>query len=356
MLITEKKYIDIGIPFSYWDKEIEVICPKCGSTALIHSTDTEAKCICSFCGKTEHKYLEQPQYAFSGRRTGQIEVDPFFHYKLALIEQTSNGNIWVYNADQLKHLKSYISAKLREKKEVDKYFSYYISYFHKLPAWVKSSKYRDTILKKIAILEKKAITKPNNKTPLDIANDIKESFFYRWNWNNRSWKFLERSKFLNDDYNIMYYPSIKEKNVIIKKIENGKLLISKSPIENSVIATEKELIAEISLKHTTKGHTFKYTKRGKPTKYYSISMRKLSNEIFSAKELLTDMANMNIGEGVNITNDMLNFEEGDYIFMFTESNSSHPDFAPTPKDETHKSYGFSESAIKKLLKSINYVA
>lgn len=352
MLNTEEKYIDIGIPFSYWDKEIEVVCPKCGSTALVHSTDTEAKCTCSSCGKVEHKYLEKPQYAFSTRRTGQVEVDPFFHHQLALIEQTPSGNIWVYNADQLQHLKSYISAKLREKKEVDKYFSYYISYFHKLPAWVKSSKNRDDLLKKITILEKKAITKPNNKTPLDIANDVKASFFYRWNWNNRSWKFLDPAAFLQGDYNRVYYPNINEKSVIIKHIENGKLLISKALIKSTGIATDEEFIDEYSLKHTTKGHTFRHTKRGKPTKYYSISVRKLSGESFSAKELLIDMANMNVGEGVNIDDDMLSFGEDDYVFMFTESHSPRPDFSPTPKDETHTSYGFSETAIKKLLRSV----
>lgn len=348
----EEKYIDVGIPFSYWDKEVEVVCPRCHSTALVHSTSTQAKCVCSHCGKIEQKNLGQPQYAFLERRTGQLEVDPFFGFKLALIEQTSSGNIWVYNADQLNHLKSYVSAKLREKKEMDKYFDYYISYFHKLPAWIKSSKHRVAILKKITALEKKTITKPNNKTPLDIANDIKESFFYRWNWSNRSWKFLDQSNFFKGDYSTAYYPNIQKKSITILSIKNSKLLLSEALIENGTISVEQKLIRELPLRNTTKKSTFRHTIKGKPPIYYSINIRKLSGESFTVKELLVDVANMDIDSTATAYNHTINFEADDYIFKFVESHSPHPDFAPTEKDKTQTSYGFSKSAMKKILNSI----
>ena len=354
MLNKEKKYIDIGIPFSYWEKEIEVVCPKCQSTALVHKINTdEAQCSCSSCAMREKKSLEQPKYFLSHRRTGQMEVDPFFNYKLALIEYTPKGNIWVYNADQLKHLKSYITAKLREKKETDKYFSYYVSYFHKLPAWVKSSKYRNVILKRISILEKKSITKPNNKTPLDIAKEIKESFYYRWNWGNR-WKFLNQLSFLENDYGIIYYPNIKEKNVTIREIKNDKLSIFKAPIKDRSISIEHDFIEEISLKNTTKHVTFRNTREGKPTRYYLIKVRSLNNESFRAKELLIDIPNINIDSSILLSNDLIKFEKGDYMFMFIESNSADPDFAPNLEHKTDISYGFNESAIKKILKLIDY--
>ncbi|MCK5855687.1 MAG: hypothetical protein KAG56_10730 [Sulfurovaceae bacterium] len=347
MLNTPEKYIDVGIPFSYWDKEIEVVCPKCRSTALVHRTDIEAKCVCSSCGKVEQKTLMQSEYTFSTRRTGQVEVDPFFNHKLALNEPSSKGNIWVYNADQLNHLKSYISARLREKKEIDEYFSYYISYFHKLPAWIKSSKHRDTVLKKIAILEKKAITKPNNKNPLDIIKDKRESFLYRWN--NRAWKYLDQSNFTKGNYGIIYFPNFEEKSVTIRKIKNDKLVVSKAYIVNGNIAVERELMEELALRHTTKGSTFRHTKSGKATTYYSINIRKLNNEKFTVKELLIDVANMTIDEARAISINAVNFKENDYIFMFTESKSPHPDFAPTSKDETRIFYGFSKGAITKIL-------
>jgi len=349
--ITTEKYIDIGIPSSYWDKEIEVECPKCNSPSLVHNKKDYVTFTCSNCCKTEKiKHKDNSYYPTEWH--GKTGVDPFFKYTLFLKEETPYGSLWVYNADQLKHLKYYVGAKIREKKETDKYFSYYISFFHKLPTWIKSSKNRDIILKKISILEKKSITKPNNKTPLDIANDVKESFFYRWNWTNRSWKLLDKSSFLSSDYNISYYPDIKEEIVIIREIKDDKLSIFKVDIKNGGISTEHELIEEFSLENTTKGATFRKTRSGKPTIYYLINLRKLSNESFTSKELLIDVANMNLNEEA-VSNKLISFEEEDYMFMFTESKSSHPDFAPTSKDETHTFYGFSESAIKKLLKSTN---
>ena len=346
---STEKYIDIGIPFSYWGNEIEVICPSCQSTALVKRKQNTAKFACSTCCKNDEKIIDH----YPPKRWGEKEVDPFFNLKLSLIESTPHGNIWVYNADQLSHLKSYISAKLREKKDTDKYFDYYVSYFHKLPAWVKAAKNRDMVIKKITRLENKIITKQKNKTPHDIACEVKESFFYRWNWETSSnWKTLDYAIALSSHQSTCY-PDFNKKIITIRNIEENKMLIKEAYIEKDLINNKKQLIAELSLKTTTKGSTFRHTHKSKPTKYFTLIARNLNNQRFTAKELITDVADMEIDKNISISTDMLDFRKDDYIYKFIESNHSHSDFSSS-SDELQIYYGFSQSALKKVVKSVIY--
>jgi hypothetical protein len=351
MLSAIDKYKDIGIPSSYWDNEIEVFCPRCESVALINNEEKKVRFTCSSCCKVKEIQHKEGAY-YPTEWHGKIDVDPFFNYKLSLLEETPYGNIWVYNAEQLNHLKLYISAKLREKKEKDQYYAYYVSYFHKLPAWVKSSKNRDIILKKIALLEKKSITKPKYENPNDIINKIKDSFRYRWNI--RNWKLLDHNEAMEKEYRLSFYPDFESKVITIKKFENCQLRISLTDMVSTNFISNKIKTKVLSLKNTTKGFTFRHTKINKPTIYLSVCTRKLEGEYFTVKELLSKVANISFAYNIKISKGLLHFEEGDYIYMFTESKSSQPDFAPSLKDETSISYGFSNSAIKKIISVITY--
>jgi len=351
MLSVIDKYKDIGIPSSYWDNEIEVICPRCKSVALVSNEKKKVKFTCSSCCKVKEIHHKEGIY-YPTKWHGKIEVDPFFNYKLSLLEETSYGNIWVYNADQLNHLKLYISAKLREKKEKDQYYAYYISYFHKLPAWIKSSKNRNIILKKIKLLEKKAITNPKNENPNDIINKIKSSFRYRWNI--RNWKYLDHNEAMENKYKLSCYPDFEKNIITVKKFENCKLIISSTDIKSTDFIKNKIEVEVLSLKNTTKRCTFRHIKKNKPIIYLSVCTRKLNGEYFTAKELLNKIASFSFSDNMRVSKNLLNFGENDYIYMFTESKSSQPDFAPSLKDETSISYGFSHSAMRSIISEITY--
>ncbi|WDE01906.1 hypothetical protein SG35_016280 [Thalassomonas actiniarum] len=89
-------------------------------------------------------------------RTEPIDhaIDPFWGLELALKEDTRHGTVWVYGATHLEQLKLYISAQLREGGGTK------WSYFTRLPKWLKTSKNRELVLKAIAKLENRLITRP----------------------------------------------------------------------------------------------------------------------------------------------------------------------------------------------------
>lgn len=348
---AQEKYVDIGIPSSYWDSEIEVVCPDCNKASLVHNKNECVTFTCLKCGKNEKIQKDNDSY-YPTKYTGKKGVDPFFKYDLFLQEDTKNGSLWVYNADQLSHLKAYTCAKLREKKEKDKYFDYYLSFFHKLPAWVKSAKNREIVLNKIAKLEKKAITNKKNKTPYDILEEIEKSFFYRWNWkNNRSWRLLEYSDLSKNEFKTTYYPDFKKNILLQRGLEENTLLIKKTIYKGGFIGDSQEIIAALSLKQTTKKPTCRHVKVGKPTKFLSYIVRNLNDESFSAKELLVDVAKIEIDRNLAVSNEMINFQRNDYIIQFIESNEPNLDIQ-FDKGALVVEYGFTKSALEKIMSSL----
>jgi len=280
----KNRYEDIGIPTSYWENEIEVNCPRCLAQALVEKREEETRFVCLHCGKNEQYKEEKEIYSKHGERG----VDPFFGYSLYLKEETSYGSLWVYNADHLEHLKAYIEAKERVKKYEDKYFSYYMSYFHKLPSWAKSAKNRAMILGKIAILEARATTEKKSKTPMDIAKEKEESFFYRWHS-----KYWESKDIFGDEEKVIYY--FKHDKQALKPI---KKILESHQIQNVL---------------------------------------NLNCGTFSAKELFVDISKMELEEDTKISEEMILFEQGDYIVRF--GNSAFSDFQ----------FGFTEGVMKKII-------
>mgnify|MGYP000856124793 CR=1 FL=1 len=200
------RYIDLGYPLLHWAKDIIVICPKCQHDARIKGNpswrDWAAELFCSHCGynckTTTRTEGWHGNFVASGRRpccscgykwvsvrktltdASQLlademnarcqncqtvnkvpvthsraipadhAIDPFFGLDLALKAPTRHGTIWVYGTPHLQELKCYTIANLRENGAV----SPNSSYFSRLPAWIKSAKNRELVLK---ALEKLAL-------------------------------------------------------------------------------------------------------------------------------------------------------------------------------------------------------
>lgn len=103
-------------------KYIKVPCPQCNSTK-----EYEAKW---------EKYLSP---------FGQ---DPYFGLELYLKIDIKGKIFWAYNKAHLSYIEDYLSSKLREAPTRHKY-----SIVHNLPQWIKSSKNRALVLKKIKELK-----------------------------------------------------------------------------------------------------------------------------------------------------------------------------------------------------------
>ncbi|GAB7215691.1 hypothetical protein OS42_23020 [Dickeya oryzae] len=117
--------------------------------AAIRKPTTNAKC--PRCNSFNEVTL-----SFSHSVPAHHAIDPFFGLALSLKEETRYGTVWVYSAEHLVHLKEYISAQVRENSAINS------SYFSRLPAWIKSYKNRETVLKAIKKLEKRLVTKTSH--------------------------------------------------------------------------------------------------------------------------------------------------------------------------------------------------
>ncbi len=75
-------------------------------------------------------------------------IDPHFGLPLLLLTQARHGTVWAYNPRHLRELQAYIGAKLRLRRGAGNK-----SMFSRLPAWMKSAKHRDAVLKSLDRIE-----------------------------------------------------------------------------------------------------------------------------------------------------------------------------------------------------------
>ncbi|WP_395502287.1 hypothetical protein [Ectopseudomonas mendocina] len=201
------RYTDQGFHLLHWAEQIEALCPQCSQAGLIignphwrnwsaafhcpsctHAMTTaddswrgpvlgSGRRPCGSCGQqwvTFCSIFDEASQAPSVGRTNcqhctaenevtltfsraepvDHAIDPFFGLELALKEETRHGTIWAYNAEHLYEREQFIAARLREN-STSKW-----SYFARLPSWVKSAKNREMVLKAIARLQRRSITKP----------------------------------------------------------------------------------------------------------------------------------------------------------------------------------------------------
>jgi transcription elongation factor Elf1 len=133
--------------FGYYQGFVGRGCSFCGSHVAFTSRPTKQPfqstlIKCDVC-KNEREYSIN-WYRFKEDKP----TDPYFGLELWLQTEVKGNVLWVYNIDHLNYLKEYVSAKLREDDGRHKY-----SMISNLPQWIKSSKNRDIILRKLSKLE-----------------------------------------------------------------------------------------------------------------------------------------------------------------------------------------------------------
>ena len=147
--------------FGYYQGRVYQACGFCGSRISYTSEPTKERCEsakvkCETCSKEREYELKVCRYR------GDKPIDPFFGLELWLQTNIKSNVLWLYNLKQLKYLREYVEAKLRDDDERHKY-----SMISNLPQWMKSAKNRALIVRKLNRLEtdlknKMAIVAPTN--------------------------------------------------------------------------------------------------------------------------------------------------------------------------------------------------
>jgi hypothetical protein len=137
--------------YSFQD-EFLVRCPSCNSCASVRRIDpnntdlfTPRRFSCIHCGTIKD---------WSAREIVRYwcdePVDDYFHYPLWLQTPCCGQTLWAYNLPHLDFIESFVSAKLRERKQDKKYGWSNRSLFSRLPKWMQSRKKREEILSAVA--------------------------------------------------------------------------------------------------------------------------------------------------------------------------------------------------------------
>lgn len=152
--------------------EVLVRCPGCGQCAVVlaHLGAPEYRAARGASRRVARRRLHCPACGLvkdgfpSVLRFGG-PVDPYFRLPLWLQEDCRGRLLWAYNAEHLDLLASYVAARLRERGPV----LGSMSMVERLPAWLKSAKNRDEILRATRRMRSSLPT-----TPSDIAGGVAE--------------------------------------------------------------------------------------------------------------------------------------------------------------------------------------
>jgi hypothetical protein len=132
--------------------EVLVRCPACGECAIVldqlgtseyHANRDDTRLVarrrlrCLACGLSKD--------GFPSERVFGVPVDPYFRLPVWLQADCCGKVLWAYNAEHLSLLESYVAARLRERRASPGS----MTMVARLPAWLKSAKHRDEILRAI---------------------------------------------------------------------------------------------------------------------------------------------------------------------------------------------------------------
>lgn len=136
---------------SFGDRLV-VDCPGCGGKAVItplaagidpRDQDAAARRMtCHACGATRDQAATPP---------GQV-MNPFMGLAPRLRAETRHGDLVAWNEDHLDYLEHYLSGRLRIETPDARTQVRNASVVSRLPAWAKSARNRDAVLKAIARL------------------------------------------------------------------------------------------------------------------------------------------------------------------------------------------------------------
>ncbi|GHB31956.1 hypothetical protein GCM10010377_22760 [Streptomyces viridiviolaceus] len=133
-----------------------VRCPRCDRIARVQAVaDTDAgaghalfaprRLVCRACGHA--RTWRGRSVMFSGSSLA-VARDPYFRLPLWLQTDTRHGRLWAYDLPQLTLLRQFAAASLRERRPWHEH-GRKMTYVARLPAWVKSAKNRDEVLRAV---------------------------------------------------------------------------------------------------------------------------------------------------------------------------------------------------------------
>jgi hypothetical protein len=135
--------------------EILVVCPRCSGCARHHQVSSTERpgwfaprqLACPACG-----YAKGWNEREIARRSAREPFDDYFGLPLWLVEICRGRPLWFLNARHLHEVESFVRADLRERAPDVKFGWANQSWASRLPAWVKSAKYRTDVLRSLATL------------------------------------------------------------------------------------------------------------------------------------------------------------------------------------------------------------
>lgn len=134
--------------FGYYQGILDRACGFCGTKILFGSQPTKSpysteNIKCPTCKREKEYELKWYRYKHN------LSIDPYFGLELWLQTSIKGNTLWLFNLDHLNYLRKYVQAKLREDDLRYKY-----SMITNLPQWIKDSKNRDLIVRKLNKLER----------------------------------------------------------------------------------------------------------------------------------------------------------------------------------------------------------
>lgn len=141
-----ERFIDEGDPiYSLILDPVDVRCPECDRRATLlplndlrSSRIVERRLTCGSCGFTRDHDGIAVAFFDDGR-------DPSFGFPLWYRKRTSKGVLWAYHRAHLEMLRAYVGTTERERAKSPTWRNQ--SYFSRLPAWIKSARNRDMVVK-----------------------------------------------------------------------------------------------------------------------------------------------------------------------------------------------------------------
>lgn len=144
-----RRFQDSGQTLYEMLDEFLVRCPRCQRSARVFSLGEPKptlfgpkRLVCANCGYSK-------DWKKSAVCLGS-PVDAYFRQPLSLQTPCSGHTLWAYNEKHLKYLEDFIRANLRERTP-----GHTRSMASRLPAWMKSAKNREDVLKGIERLKQK---------------------------------------------------------------------------------------------------------------------------------------------------------------------------------------------------------
>ena len=152
---------DRQIAVDHFAADVLVICPRCGRPARVFAVDgtdnvyraKQWRMVCPSCGNHRDKPRDSLSF-YNGKRGGVC--DPVFGLPLWLQRSCCGGKLlWAYNLEHLSFVESFVAATIRQRSDAVRAGDGYrrMSMIARLPAWLKSAKHRDEILKVVQHLK-----------------------------------------------------------------------------------------------------------------------------------------------------------------------------------------------------------